>query len=105
MSRPAQTVQFTARRASTPPCRSRWPLTACTIVVLDDSSGLKVDAVTDAAGSSKIMPKGAISAGFGGTAPRPPANPAPWLMMIAAGALLTAAALARLHRLVVSRRA
>jgi len=65
--------------------------------VLDDSSGLKVDAVTDAAGS-QIMPKGAVSAGFGGTAPRLPANPAPWLVIIAAGALLTAAGLARLRR-------
>ena len=71
--------------------------TVHTIVVLDDSSGLKVDAVTDAAGS-QIMPKGAVSAGFGGTAPRPPANPAPWLVMIAAGALLAAASLARLRR-------
>ena len=71
--------------------------TVHTIVVLDDSSGLKVDAVTDAAGS-QIMPKGAVSAGFGGTAPRPPANPAPWLMMIAAGVLLAAAGLARLRR-------
>ena len=44
--------------------------TVHTIVVLDDSSGLKVDAVTDAA-DSQIMPKGAVSAGFGGTAPRP----------------------------------
>ena len=68
-----------------------------TIVVLDDSSGLKVDAVTDAVGS-RIMPAGAISAGFGGTAPRPPANPVPWLVMIAAGALLTAAGLARIRR-------
>ena len=68
-----------------------------TIVVLDDSSGLKVDAVTDAVGS-RIMPAGAISAGFGGTAPRPPANPAPWLVMIAAGALLAAAGLVRLRR-------
>ncbi len=71
--------------------------TVHTIVVLDDSSGLKVDAVTDAAGS-RIMPKGAVSAGFGGTAPRPPANPAPWLVMIAAGVLLAAAGLARLRR-------
>jgi methylmalonyl-CoA mutase len=68
-----------------------------TIVVLDDSSGLKVDAVTDAAGS-RIMPAGAISAGFGGTAPRPSANPAAWLVMIAAGALLIAAGLARMRR-------
>ena len=71
--------------------------TVHTIVVLDDSSGLKVDAVTDAAGS-QIMPKGAVSAGFGGTAPRLPANPAPWLMLIAAGVLLAAAGLARLRR-------
>jgi hypothetical protein len=68
-----------------------------TIVVLDDASGLKVDAVTDAAGS-QIMPKGAAAAGFGGTAPRPPANPAPWLVVITAGALLTAAGFARLRR-------
>ena len=71
--------------------------TVHTIVVLDDSSGLKVDAVTDAAGS-QIMPKGAVSAGFGGTAPRLPANPAPWLVMIAAGVLLAATGLARLRR-------
>ena len=68
-----------------------------TIVVLDDSSGLKVDAVTDAAGS-RVMPKGGASAGFGGTAPRPPANPVPWLVMIVAGALLAAAGLVRLRR-------
>src|SRR4249919_488441 len=67
------------------------------IVALDDSSSLKVDAVTDAVGS-RIMPAGAISAGFGGTAPRPPANPAPWLVMIAAGVLLTAAGLVRMRR-------
>ena len=42
------------------------------------------------------MPKGAAAAGFGGTAPHPPANPGPWLVMIAA--LLTAAGLARLRR-------
>ena len=71
--------------------------TVHTIVVLDDSSGLKVDAVTNAAGS-RIMPNGAAAAGFGGTAPRPPASPAPWLAIIAAGALLTAAGLVRLRR-------
>ena len=93
----ARTVRFTA-----PGQHAAMPVTLSadsvhTIVVLDDSSGLKVDAVTDAAGS-RVMPKGAISAGFGGTAPRPPASPAPWLVMIAAGALLTAAGLARLRR-------
>ena len=93
----ARTVRFTA-----PGQHAAMPVTlpagtVHTIVVLDDSSGLKVDAVTDAAGS-QIMPKGAVSAGFGGTAPRPPANPAPWLVTIAAGALLAAAGLARLRR-------
>ena len=92
-----QIVRFTA-----PGQRATMPVTMAadsvhTIVVLDDSSGLKVDAVTDTAGS-RIMPTGAVSAGFGGTAPRPPANPAPWLAMIAAGAVLTAAGLIRLRR-------
>jgi len=92
-----QTVRFAALGE-----RTALPVTMAadsvhTIVVLDDSSGLKVDAVTDAVGS-RIMPAGAISAGFGGTAPRPPANPGPWLVMIAAGALLTAAGLVRLRR-------
>jgi hypothetical protein len=92
-----QTVRFTA-----PGQHATLPVTMAadsvhTIVVLDDSSGLKVDAVTDAVGS-RIMPAGAISAGFGGAAPRPPANPTPWLVMIAAGALLTAAGLIRLRR-------
>jgi hypothetical protein len=92
-----QTVRFAA-----PGERATMPVNMAadsvhTIVVLDDSSGLKVDAVTDAVGS-RIMPTGAVSAGFGGTAPRPPANALPWLVMIAAGALLTAAGFIRLHR-------
>ena len=93
----AQPVQFTAPGKHTARPVTLAAGTVHTIVVLDDSSGLKVDAVTDAAGS-QIMPKGAVSAGFGGTAPRPPANPAPWLVMIAAGALLTAAGLLGLRR-------
>ena len=93
----ARTVRFTAPGQHTAMPVTLPAGTVHTIVVLDDSSGLKVDAVTDAAGS-QIMPKGAVSAGFGGTAPPPPANPAPWLVLIAAGALLTAAGLARLRR-------
>ena len=93
----AQIVKFTA-----PGEHTGLPVTLAagsvhTIVVLDDSSGLKVDTVTDAAGS-QIMPKGAASAGFGGTAPRPPADLAPWLAVIAAGALLATAGLVRLRR-------
>ena len=68
--------------------------TVHTLEVLDHSSALKVDAVTDAA-DSQAMPKGAVSAGFGGTAPHPSGNPAPWLVIIAAGALLATAGLAR----------
>ena len=93
----AQTVQFTApgEHAAKPVALAADSVH--TIVVLDDSSGLKVDAVTDAAGS-RAMPTGAIAAGFGGTAPHKSANPAPWLVMIAAGALLAVAGLARWRR-------
>ena len=93
----AQTVRFSAPGQHTARPVTLAAGTVHTIVVLDDSSGLTADAVTDAAGS-QIMPKGAVSAGLGGTAPRPPANPAPWLVMIAAGVLLAAAGLTRLRR-------
>jgi hypothetical protein len=98
----AQTVQFTAPGQHTAMPVTLAAGTVHTIVVLDDSSGLKVDAVTDAAGS-KIMPEGAVSAGIGETAPRP-ASPAPWLVMIAAGTLLTAAGFVRLRPPGVTRR-
>jgi Domain of unknown function (DUF4397) len=68
-----------------------------TIVVLDDATGLKVDELTDAAGS-QIMPGGGASTGFGGMAPRP-ADLAPWLLLIMAGAALAAAGYGRLRRL------
>jgi len=71
--------------------------TVHTIVVLDGSSGLKVDALTDAVGSN-MMPMGGADTGFGGTAPRPPADPTPWLLTIAAGSLLAAAGLVGLRR-------
>jgi len=97
----ARTVRFTAAGA-----RGATPVrlgadTVHTIVVLDDSAGLKADPLLDAAGS-QIMPKGGPAAGFGGTAPRLPGNPAPWLLTIAAGALLTSAGFTGLRR---SRRA
>jgi hypothetical protein len=37
------------------------------------------------------MPWGGANTGFGGTAPHPPASPAPWLLTIAFGAVLTGA--------------
>ncbi len=91
----AQTVQFTASGEHAATSVSLAPDTVHTIVVLDDSSGLRVDALEDSAGS-QIMPKGGAAAGFGGTAPRLPANPAPWLLTIAAGALLTSGGFAGL---------
>jgi hypothetical protein len=44
------------------------------------------------------MPKGGVAAGFGGTAARPAPDPAPWLLVIAAGTLLAGAGLAGLRR-------
>jgi len=93
----AQTVHFTASDEHTAMSVKLAADTVHTIVVLDDSSGLKVDTLTDAAGS-QAMPTGGASAGFGGTAPRLPPDPAPWLLTITAGALLTVAGFAGLRR-------
>jgi hypothetical protein len=68
-----------------------------TIVVLDGSAGLKVDALTDAAGSSKA-PAGGAATGFGGTAPRPPAGTAQWLATLGGGLLLMAVGVVGLRR-------
>jgi hypothetical protein len=68
-----------------------------TMVLLDYPSGLKVDNLTDSVGS-QIMPKGGPDTGFGGTAPHPPASPAPWLATITFGVLLTLAGTAGLRR-------
>ena len=93
----AQTVQFTAAGASAAMPVRLAADTVHTIVVLDGSSGLQVDALTDAVGS-KVMPMGGPNTGFGGTALRPSSDPAPWLLIIAAGSLLAAAGLTGLRR-------
>lgn len=93
----AQTVQFAAAGERAATSVRLAADTVHTIVVLDDSSGLKVDALMDAAGS-QIMPNGGAEAGFGGTAPRLPGDPVPWLLTIAAGALVAAAGFAGLLR-------
>jgi hypothetical protein len=92
-----QTVQFTALGEQAAKAVRLAPDTVHTIVVLDSSSGLKIAALTDAVGSQK-MPMGGVNTGLGGTAPRPPAGPAPWLLTIATGTLLAAAGLAGLRR-------
>jgi hypothetical protein len=93
----AQTVQFTTASGHTAAPVTLAPNSVHTIVVLDNPSGLKVDAVTDMVGS-QIMPVGSVAAGFGGTAPRPAPNSAPWLVLITAGALLAAVGLVRWRR-------
>lgn len=72
-----------------------------TIVVLDSASGLKVDTLTDAAGSSAV-PAGGAATGFGGMAPRESAGSAPWLATLVAGLLLITVGVLGLRR---SRRA
>jgi hypothetical protein len=99
----AQTVSFTASGEHAAMPVNLAADSVHTIVVLDDSSGLKVDDLTDAAGS-RIMPAGGVDAGLGGTAPRPPADPVPWLLMIAAGALVATAGFAGLRRPVAAAR-
>jgi Domain of unknown function (DUF4397) len=93
----AQTVQFTAPGEHASAAVKLAADTVSTIVVLDDPSGLKVDALIDAAGS-QVMPAGGVDAGMGGTAFIPPAARAPWLLMIAAGTLLALAGCAGLRR-------
>jgi LPXTG-motif cell wall-anchored protein len=69
-----------------------------TIVVLDGSSGLEVDNLTDAA-ASPISPAGGAGTGLGGTAPRDTApDSAPWLATLAAGLLLSLAGAVVLRR-------
>lgn len=96
-----RTVPFTAPGEQTAMPVRPHPGSVHTIVVLDSSSGLKIDALTDAVGS-EMMPMGGVGTGFGGTAPRQPSDPAPWLLLIVAGTPLAVAGLLGLRR---SRRA
>ena len=81
---------------STPDGHTAMPVTLAagsvhTIVVLDGTSGLKIDNLTDAA-ASQVAAKGGAATGLGGTAPGPPApGLAPWLATLAAGLLLAVA--------------
>src|SRR5271165_3176570 len=62
-----------------------------TIVVLDGTSGLKIDNLTDAA-ASQAAAKGGAATGLGGTAPGTPGpSLGPWLATLAAGLLLAVA--------------
>jgi len=86
----AQTVAVSAGAGD---AKSAVTLTAGsihTLVVLDGAKGLEIENLTDADGSSQL-PAGGAQTGFGGTAPRGPGSPLPWLEVIAAGAFLAAA--------------
>jgi hypothetical protein len=92
-----QTVDFTASGQQTSMSVTLAVDSVHTIVVLDGSSGLKVDNLTDAAGSSSA-PTGGAATGFGGMAPRAAPGSVPWLATLAAGLLLMAVGVLGLRR-------
>jgi Domain of unknown function (DUF4397) len=93
-----QDVRFTAAGAHAAMSVTLAVGSVHTIVVLDGSSGLEVDSLTDAAGSP-VAPAGGTGTGLGGTAPRDVApDSAPWLATLAAGLLLTMAGVVVLRR-------
>jgi Domain of unknown function (DUF4397) len=77
--------------------------TVHTLVVLDGANGLEVVNLEDASGSGK-PPTGGVPTGFGGTAPRGPGSPAPWLAVIGAGSLLALTGGLRMRRSGLPRR-
>jgi Domain of unknown function (DUF4397) len=89
------TATGTSAKASLP-----VTLTAATVhteVVLDSSGGgIQVVNLLDSAGANQ-PPVGGVATGFGGTAPRGPASPLPWVAVIGAGALLSLAGGLRLR--------
>ena len=92
-----QTVTFSASGQQTAMSVTLAAGSVHTIVVLDSSSGLKVDSLTDSAGSSDA-PVGGAATGFGGMAPRAAPGSAPWLAALAAGLLLIAVGVLGLRR-------
>jgi len=93
-----QTVKFTASGQMTSMSVTLAGGSVHTIVVLDSSSGLKVDILTDAAGS-QTTPTGGPATGLGGTAPRDTVpGLIPWAGTLAAGLLLVAAGVIGLRR-------
>jgi hypothetical protein len=92
-----QTVTFSASGHQTTMSVTLAAGSVHTIVVLDSSSGLKVDNLTDAAGSS-AAPMGGAATGFGGMAPRAAPGSAPWLAALVAGLLLMAVGVFGLRR-------
>ncbi|MGH3154537.1 MAG: DUF4397 domain-containing protein [Streptosporangiaceae bacterium] len=93
-----QTIKFSAPGDDTSMSVTLAPGSVHTIVVLDGSSGLEVDTLTDAA-SSAAAPAGGAATGFGGMAPHFIAGqPQPWLATLAGGLLLIAFGIIGLRR-------
>jgi hypothetical protein len=94
----AQNVEFMAPGEKTSMAVTLASGSVYTVVVLDGSSGLKVDILTDATGSQDA-PGGGAATGFGGTAPRDIVpEMMPWLGILAAGLLLVASGVIGLRR-------
>ena len=91
------TVTVTASGASAHSSVTLAAGTVHTLVVLDGANGLEIVNLEDASGSGQ-PPAGGVSTGFGGTAPRGPGSPAPWLAVIGAGALLALTGGLRMRR-------
>jgi Domain of unknown function (DUF4397) len=93
------TVTFTAPSAHTAVPVTFTAGSVHTLVVLDGTSGLRIDNLTDASGRMDMeMPKGGAATGFGGTAPAPGPGLLPWLGTLATGLLLAAAGVFGLRR-------
>jgi hypothetical protein len=92
-----RTVTFSAAGQQTETSVTLAAGSAHTIVVLDTASGLSVDTLTDAVGSSSA-PIGGAATGFGGMAPRAAPGSAPWLAALAAGLLLMTVGVLGLRR-------
>jgi hypothetical protein len=67
------------------------PLAAGTVhtevVIASANGGVQIEDLVNAAGAGQV-PSGGVSTGFGGTAPRSPGSPLPWLAIIGGGGLL-----------------
>lgn len=95
-----ETVQVTPSTSASADASKSVVLAAETVhtcVVLDGPNGLEVVDLVDAAGNTS-MPAGGVATGFGGTAPRGPSSPVPWLVLIAAGSVLALGGAVRLRR-------
>lgn len=75
-----------------------------TLIVIDDPGHLAIMALGDAAGT-EVTPAGGAATGFGGTAAKPGRSALPWLVLTAAGLVLTLTGIVRFRRVRWARRA